>query len=96
MTATLKTWTGSTGTRRYISNLLDILGVEIDYYRTGNIRSALLGGLGISNAEAGRIKGISAWLDEAGELHISNNNSRDLSTDNIETAVRAALKDDES
>lgn len=51
-----KPWTSGNGkTRVYFNDWPQMIGLEIDRYRTGNISDATLGGKHISNAAAGRL-----------------------------------------
>ncbi|OIN79364.1 hypothetical protein [Mycobacterium malmoense] len=92
ITIETRTWTGASGiTREYITNLPDILGLDVDRYKSGNISSATLRGTRISNAEAARIAGIKAWYDKAGRLHVQGaDSSRELTEDDVITAISAS------
>ena len=48
------------------------LGLEVEYYKTGNVRNATWQGEGISNADARRLLGSKVYVDCAdGSLHVS-------------------------
>ncbi|WP_431935763.1 helix-turn-helix domain-containing protein [Micromonospora sp. RP3T] len=68
-----KPWSSGDGriNRVYINPGLfaRLMGLEVSYYNTGNIRHAEINGEHISNAEAGRILASKVYL-EAGKLHI--------------------------
>ena len=52
---------------------MESLGLDVERYRSGNVRSAELGGVGISNAEANRILRCKAYVDVAtGEAVVQN------------------------
>jgi hypothetical protein len=59
--AVLKLWTGDGVTREYVQNVPELLGLEYETYKTGNVRWASLDGAAISNAEANRILAVRAW-----------------------------------
>jgi hypothetical protein len=87
----LSEWTSRTGqVRRYINNWPAIVGLDVGYYKTGNIQSASLNGERISNAEAGRLLSAKVWIDAADEIHVDYNRSR-TSDDDIKAAVRTAM-----
>lgn len=66
-----KRWTKGNHDRLYI-NASD-LGLECEYYKTGNIRSAYFNGVGISNCEARRMKGARTYIDIKTGLVYSDN-----------------------
>lgn len=60
-------WTKGNYDRLYI-NPRDF-GLEVEYYKTGNIRSGQLAGISLSNAESRRILGGKYYVDvKSGEL----------------------------
>lgn len=71
----------STGYRRWQKGEMDRLyinprelGLEIEYYSTGNVRHAEFNGLHISNAEARRIMGGKYYIDViTGKVNVSGN-----------------------
>lgn len=74
-----RAWTKIAGqTRYYIDNAWQYGGLELDFYKTGNIAGALYHGERISHAEAGRMASSfrNAWIDEAGEVHLKDASSR--------------------
>lgn len=77
MTQTIKLqineWTGRNGqTRRYVNNWIEAVGFDVEYYKTGNIRSASINGQQISNAAAGRLCGVKVWIDSDDTIHIDH------------------------
>lgn len=69
-------WTKAGRDRLYLSGAgAEIMGLEVDRYKTGNISSACLNGVGISNSKAGRLMGAyqTAYIDlESGRLFVSD------------------------
>jgi len=66
-----KLWEKNGMSRVYFN--VSLLGLEISRYKTGNISSASLNGVGISNSEAGRIEMIKIWYDaKDGQFHTSD------------------------
>ncbi len=64
-----KRWTKGNHDRLYIN--AELLGLECEYYNTGNVRSATWCGEGISNADARRLKASKVFVDVAtGELSV--------------------------
>lgn len=60
-------WTKGGHDRLYINP--EIVGLECDYYKTGNIRYAEFNGEKISNSRAAKIKSIKSYIDiETGKL----------------------------
>lgn len=69
--AILSEWTDSRGhVRRYCSNVAEIIGLEVDRYKTGNIATATVNGVGISNSAAGRLLAVKVWLDSDNQVHV--------------------------
>ena len=97
VTPVLGTWThpGTRETRRYVNNIREIIGLDVSYYRSGNISQAALDGDTISNCEANRImaaiRNIKIWVDDAGQVHCRDRNRswapRTVDFDAIVTAV---------
>lgn len=56
--------------RRYVNNWTDICGLEVDYYKSGNVSSAALNGEHIPNVRAVAIMCAKVWLDEADQVHV--------------------------
>jgi hypothetical protein len=69
-------WKAADGTQRvYFNDLPDLFGLELVYYKSGNIKSAKLDGDRISNTTARRICGdlatLKLWVDPAdGTTHV--------------------------
>ncbi len=64
-----KRWTKGNMDRLYINTTQ--LGLEVDFYKSGNICSAKWQGESISHADGGRILSSKVWIDIAtGELHV--------------------------
>lgn len=65
------------GGKRWIKGNMDRMyfnatgiGLELEYYKTGNIRSASFRGMGLSNCMGGRYKAAKTYIDLAtGEVH---------------------------
>lgn len=96
-----KEWRKGDRHRVYINRhvLQRLLGLEIQYYHTGNIRHAELRGQHISNSEARRILGSEIFWED-GELHIltaSHWHRQDI-IDAINAAIAATepQKDDDT
>ena len=69
-TITVNAWVhpGNGQVRRYIDWQDELL--DVDYYKTGNVRSALYKGEGVSNSQARRLLQCKAWLDGANRVHV--------------------------
>ena len=89
----LNAWTPSNGQTRYYLNdwQESLLGLDIECYKTGNIRFAELNGEKISNAEAGRIRSAKLWMDEAGKWHLDRWAGRDMTAAQVLELVTAKL-----
>lgn len=65
------------GGKRWIKGSMDrmyfnatVLGLELEYYKTGNIRDASFRGMGLSNSMGGRYKAAKTYIDLAtGTVH---------------------------
>lgn len=82
MTIATSAWTNPRNgeTRHYINGFwADMLGLNIDRYKSGNIRSASIDGEHISNGRASRLGG-KLWADEQGNLHLDYFNGDDFYT----------------
>lgn len=67
--AGFKRWTKGNMDRLYI-NATD-LGLNVEYYNTGNVRNATWQGERVSNADGRRLLATKLWVDvETGESHI--------------------------
>ena len=53
------------GTRTYLNDVDELIGLDVAYYRSGNACDAALDGQDISNAEARRLLATKVWLDHA-------------------------------
>jgi len=56
-----KRWTKGGFDRLYVD--AELLGLDLDYYKSGNISSATWKGEAISNSEAGRLGVTKIWLE---------------------------------
>lgn len=67
----MKKWQKDNGeTRWYVNNWQDIIGLEVETYKTGNPREVyLMGGL-MSNTAYRRIRNTKVWIDEDEGIHI--------------------------
>lgn len=66
-----KRWTKGNLDRLYINATQ--LGLECDYYKTGNVRSAWFNGDHVSNSEACRMKAAKTYIDiKSGRAHSDN------------------------
>ena len=66
-----KRWTKAGFDRLYIN--ASQLGLECDYYHTGNVRNATFNGRDISNCEARRMKEAKSYIDiRTGKAHSDN------------------------
>ena len=75
-------------TRYYVNDLAGIIGLEVEYYQTGNIAGATLKGEYISNNKAARaVSGLKVWLTEDGEIHTQGASEY---ADEIVAAIKAA------
>lgn len=64
-----KLWEGGPHRRVYLNNWLELAGLEVNRYNTGNISSAYLDGEKISNTKASELAGIKCFWDcVSGEL----------------------------
>lgn len=66
--------------RAYIPDLASVIGLELDFYKSGHLHAARLDGRGISNAAATRLLGVTAWIGADGQPHLSGVTSRCLLT----------------
>ena len=76
----VNTWTGGSGeVRHYIENGPELIGLEIDYYKSRRIQYASLDGEKISNNKAASylMEAYNFYLDKAGGLHNQNKASID-------------------
>ncbi len=84
-------WTKEGKDRVYFG--VESLGLEVERYRSGNVRSAELGGAGISNSEANRLLRCKAYVDVAtGEAVVQNRgNAHDDTVDIIATHLKSIV-----
>ncbi len=63
-TLDLNTWThpGTGEVRLYVNNLAEVIGLDVSFYKTGNVSSAALDGERISNSKAAQLLGVKVWL----------------------------------
>lgn len=66
--------------RKYVNDWKEISGLEFEYYKSGSIRWAFLGGKKISNSKARKIDG-KFWIDESGEIHADRFNGAGVITE---------------
>lgn len=77
MTDTMIAKLEAKGGKRWIKGNMDrmyfnatVLGLELEYYKTGNIRDASFRGTGLSNSMGGRYKAAKTYIDLAtGDVH---------------------------
>lgn len=77
MTDTMIAKLEAKGGKRWIKGNMDrmyfnatVLGLELEYYKTGNIRDASFRGMGLSNSMGGRYKAAKTYIDLAtGTVH---------------------------
>ena len=93
-------WQRSDMDRVYFNNWADLAGLEVGYYKSGNISSASYKGEGISNSQAYKLLGCidKVWFDAAdGKLHVrygygeSRVASREQIWDAVIEGIRAEL-----
>lgn len=87
-------WTKGKYDRMYI-NAKD-LGLDCEYYKTGNIADATFRGEGVSNSEAYRMKAAKTYIDvETGEV-VSDNRYLKEATEEVLAAVKAEIEAEEA
>lgn len=86
-------WEGGEHRRVYLNNALELAGLEVNRYGTGNISSARIDGKKISNAKAGELAGLNVYWDcNAGELVVMGRaRLKDEIAARLENKIRAAL-----
>ena len=96
-------WTDRKGnTRRYINGWLEALyGLEVEYYKTGNINHAYISETDtdqepgvLTNAGARRLMGAKVWLDSADTIHVDylDNRGHDgVTADGVRARIAQAL-----
>lgn len=72
--ADIRSWTkpGTDETRRYINNWAELAGIEVDYYKSGNVSSVSIADYdgNVSNAKGSLTAAGKVWLDDADNLHL--------------------------
>lgn len=81
------------GRRVYLNEVAELLGIEVAYYGSGNIRHASLDGQTISNTEAARLLGTKVYLDTTtGHLVVSTTGTtRALTDEQVRERIEAAV-----
>ena len=83
-------WTKGNMDRLYINTTQ--LGLEVDFYKSGNISGAKWQGESISHADGGRILSSKVWIDIAtGELHVKTS-FKPYSAMTVEEAARKFIE----
>lgn len=99
LTAGGRLWTSPTNpkiARVYfaVTDIATDLGLEIEHYKSGNIRSARLNGEDLSNARAARLLCTKIWCDRAG-IHVEG--GMDIVTpETVEAAILARTQTPEN
>lgn len=85
-------WTKGSMDRLYIN--VTKLGLEVDYYKTGNVSSAKWQGELISNADGRRLLSSKVWIDvKTGELHVRTDFYRSYDEElNVENVAAAYVE----
>lgn len=90
-----KRWIKGSMDRLYIN--VTRLGLEVDYYKTGNVSSATWQGESISNADARRLLGSKVYVDvNTGELNVSTSYRECYDTISVEDAAKAYVAEVEA
>lgn len=89
-------WTSRDGSKRrvYINGWLDLAGIELTHYGTGNVAAAWIDGERVSNAAGRRAAGAidKVWVDEDGSVHVKPGGRDDHGTvERVTTAIMAAM-----
>lgn len=87
-------WTKGKYDRMYI-NAKD-LGLDCEYYKTGNIHSATFRGEGVSNSEAYRMKAAKTYIDIATGEVVSDNRYLKEAAEEILATVKAEIEAEEA
>lgn len=87
-------WTKGKYDRMYI-NAKD-LGLDCEYYKTGNIHSATFRGEGVSNSEAYRMKAAKTYIDIATGKVVSDNRYLKEAAEEILATVKAEIEAEEA
>lgn len=80
--------------RVYVNCWEEAIGLEVDYYNSGNIKRATLDGEKISNSAARRILSGKVWFDQEGELHLDYHCFKDMEEEEKRARLLKALKGD--
>ncbi|MEE8666823.1 MAG: hypothetical protein SOI13_01695 [Bifidobacterium mongoliense] len=93
ITVITEDWTGRNGQhRRYIQNVPELIGLELDFYKTGNVCSARLDGIGLSHAKATELASVKAWIDDDEQLHVQTYGTpREMTLDEIASRISKNL-----
>ena len=67
-----KAWKANNGTiRYYVNDWQDMIGLEVRYYKTGNVSGVSFQNYGMSNSHYNKyIAGTKVWIDEADGIHV--------------------------
>lgn len=87
-------WTKGKYDRMYI-NAKD-LGLDCEYYKTGNIADATFRGEGVSNSEAYRMKAAKTYIDIATGEVVSDNRYLKEAAEEVLEAVKAEIEAEEA
>lgn len=91
----INSWTAPNGqVRRYINNWLELAGIHVECYKTGNIRSVEIDDYEdrVSNAKGALTAQGKVWLDADNGLHFDYHSDRGLlSVDEKLARITAAL-----
>lgn len=80
-----KRWTKGGYDRLYVS--AGVLGLECEYYKTGNIKNAYFRGERVSNCEGRRMKAANTYVNvKDGKVH-SNNDTLKQAAEEIVSAI---------
>ena len=82
-------WTQGEHRRIYLNNWLELAGVNITRYGTGNISSASINGSKLSNAKASELTGVKVFWDCNAESLMFQGRARAL--DDIKPMLKEAL-----
>ena len=84
-----KLWEQGDKRRIYLNNWLELAGVSVSRYGTGNISSASVNGKKLSNAKAGELSGVKVFWDCASDELMFQGSARAL--DDIKPNLIRAL-----
>jgi hypothetical protein len=89
-----RAWTGSGGTSRVYLQIEEIIGLDVEMYRTGNVRSAVLRGRDVSNCEARRILSSRLYVDDSGLHWFRPDPPRTITAEEVFAAVQDRLHEE--